>query len=1202
MHLHKSTYYEQNGNHINFVDNFVSNLFENSFTKPLKSCELITINKTNKTINDKIKIDKNDVINSDIIRKINVKKIEPYNNTNILNKPFKESFPSKRKIKSSLKFKNILSNYYNILNEDKKKEKRNDLKFGHKYKAGVVLSKRSHNIENFEEERILKKIKNINNNKNFNLFNFFKKIKKVSETLLKTNQICNSDSNYEGEKTQSECIEYSSNELCCNQNENKFFYDDIIICNVKNKRNKRKNVRLLGAEKRKRNISGKKNCLFLYPYNQMNITPSKIVNLQNKYVYTIPISYVNYSYISNTSITSYFKNNCKNVKLHNLCRSFVKPNNVIKKHIKKKLKFNKVKNYYNKDNIDEKDFSQKKDANNIKNVCEYRKYEIPQLKNISNNVYSFQSYFVNNCFNEKNKKFQILEKKCNPNIVVIKYDNKNRKPKIYWVQRIFFKGWEKKNYNKIQKYEQNIRLCCISGLREKCRNGIIYQIVKNKCTYTIEEINQGRMKMDMFEKVAHNNISKKNYYQNKERQNMSNIQKNMQIFHHEIPIDNTYRHINQHIPDKNSYKQKNEHQFVIVKDKFKYGTTNNKQQNIDFNELNNASTYSGNQIMYYYSKKNDTHINYIIKNNIYNQNNNVQNQISSRDCRIFENRQEHNESCFNIFNNPSEGVENKKCNEILEYNDKTIKKENNYSYNEFKKKKYLIEWYPGFNVPIGTYGRAILRKALHQKRMTNIKKYDELLSSNNLFPTSRSTFGDMKIRDLYRAAYILDVWDIAEKYCLLACERNGYKREWISMLKQNNKKITIKALKEIRNKHIAKNKQSKTLNRKMEKERKTNEQGNNKNAKPKESYHIYNSLTHTNNLLNTKKENIDSAISNYICMSNNIDNKMNKVKNIPVQFSRENCENKCSTSYNMDIIKNEYIKQNIMQNEKKNNLISVVCSSNIQEGKKTENNHQSIINNSSVLLSQKIEQINNNINMYIHKRNDDDIKKHDHISKNFINILPNKTNHKKNNQMMDNQFITLVMQNKICQINYNPNINSLNTKNIYSQKYQKKSMQKDELKNVDARIIPSNIIYDKNHRYYYYMNGAESENYGMRQLIYQTKTQINKYGIHDNCKMRSENFNSAFNMPVLFNSLNNDCYNSVQAYAKITNPSKNMNPNICNTINDRNNNNINKLNNHNQTEFQINTYDNKSCNGQNNIMYHKNGKEYFNMDIQSKYI
>ncbi|ANQ09476.1 Uncharacterized protein PCOAH_00044960 [Plasmodium coatneyi] len=115
---------------------------------------------------------------------------------------------------------------------------------------------------------------------------------------------------------------------------------------------------------------------------------------------------------------------------------------------------------------------------------------------------------------------------------------------------------------------------------------------------------------------------------------------------------------------------------------------------------------------------------------------------------------------------------------------------------------YLIEWFPGFDIPIGTYGRAILRKALHQKRMTDVKRCDEILSSNGLFPTSRSTFGDMKIKDLYRAAHILGIWNVAEKYCLLACERNGYKREWIDMLKRSGVKITMKALKELRSRYL----------------------------------------------------------------------------------------------------------------------------------------------------------------------------------------------------------------------------------------------------------------------------------------------------------------------------------------------------------------------------------------------------------------
>ncbi|GAW82467.1 hypothetical protein PGO_124650 [Plasmodium gonderi] len=127
---------------------------------------------------------------------------------------------------------------------------------------------------------------------------------------------------------------------------------------------------------------------------------------------------------------------------------------------------------------------------------------------------------------------------------------------------------------------------------------------------------------------------------------------------------------------------------------------------------------------------------------------------------------------------------------------------------------YLIEWYPGFDIPIGTHGRSILRKALHQKRMTNVKMCDELLSSNNLFPTSRSTFGDMKIKDLYRAAHILGVWNVAEKHCLLACERNGYKKEWISMLKKSGIKVTIKALKEMRSRYLMNTKKIKNSNKK----------------------------------------------------------------------------------------------------------------------------------------------------------------------------------------------------------------------------------------------------------------------------------------------------------------------------------------------------------------------------------------------------
>ncbi|SCO68830.1 hypothetical protein, conserved [Plasmodium vivax] len=161
-----------------------------------------------------------------------------------------------------------------------------------------------------------------------------------------------------------------------------------------------------------------------------------------------------------------------------------------------------------------------------------------------------------------------------------------------------------------------------------------------------------------------------------------------------------------------------------------------------------------------------------------------------------------------------------------------LKKSTNETFQKKSQNSYLIEWYPGFDIPIGTYGRAILRKALHQKRMTDVKKCDELLSSNGLFPTSRSTFGDMKIRDLYRAAHILGVWNVAEKYCLLACERNGYKREWIAMLKSSGVKVTIKALKELRSRHLLTSKHFSTSGKK--KQISSNSSSNNNRAKKRD--------------------------------------------------------------------------------------------------------------------------------------------------------------------------------------------------------------------------------------------------------------------------------------------------------------------------------------------------------------------------------
>lgn len=122
-------------------------------------------------------------------------------------------------------------------------------------------------------------------------------------------------------------------------------------------------------------------------------------------------------------------------------------------------------------------------------------------------------------------------------------------------------------------------------------------------------------------------------------------------------------------------------------------------------------------------------------------------------------------------------------------------------------KRPIINWYPGFDIPIGTTGRAILRKALHQKRIRDIEKCDKLLVEHGLRPTTRSTFGDMKISELYLAAHLLEVWDVAEYQCLRTCVKSGYKLEWIYQLKQQGTRITTKALREIKDQYLTMNKE-----------------------------------------------------------------------------------------------------------------------------------------------------------------------------------------------------------------------------------------------------------------------------------------------------------------------------------------------------------------------------------------------------------
>lgn len=110
----------------------------------------------------------------------------------------------------------------------------------------------------------------------------------------------------------------------------------------------------------------------------------------------------------------------------------------------------------------------------------------------------------------------------------------------------------------------------------------------------------------------------------------------------------------------------------------------------------------------------------------------------------------------------------------------------------------IICWYPGFNLPIGTRGRSLLRKDLHRQRSISTSNCDNMLVSNKLNITNRSTFGDMRIADLYHSAHVLGIWNSAAHYCLETCERRGFRKEWILCLKESGYEINMNNLKEIK--------------------------------------------------------------------------------------------------------------------------------------------------------------------------------------------------------------------------------------------------------------------------------------------------------------------------------------------------------------------------------------------------------------------
>ncbi|GFE55491.1 CCAAT-box DNA binding protein subunit B, putative [Babesia ovis] len=110
----------------------------------------------------------------------------------------------------------------------------------------------------------------------------------------------------------------------------------------------------------------------------------------------------------------------------------------------------------------------------------------------------------------------------------------------------------------------------------------------------------------------------------------------------------------------------------------------------------------------------------------------------------------------------------------------------------------LIRWYPGFNIPIGTGGRTNLRKVLHMDRLKNAELCDPVLAANGMKIATKSTFGDMTIVELYKAAYVLGLWDVAAYNCLKTCKRRGYSYRWIHQLQLKNRRVTLDALKYLR--------------------------------------------------------------------------------------------------------------------------------------------------------------------------------------------------------------------------------------------------------------------------------------------------------------------------------------------------------------------------------------------------------------------
>nr|CEL68365.1 TPA: hypothetical protein BN1204_041335 [Neospora caninum Liverpool] len=100
--------------------------------------------------------------------------------------------------------------------------------------------------------------------------------------------------------------------------------------------------------------------------------------------------------------------------------------------------------------------------------------------------------------------------------------------------------------------------------------------------------------------------------------------------------------------------------------------------------------------------------------------------------------------------------------------------------------QWLLEWFPGFDIPIGLEGRAYLRRLLNHRRAEDPAAF--LLAAHGIklgrgVPGHTSNWGSMKVKELLHAAYLLGCWSAVERLCINFCQANGLKTEWIQELK-----------------------------------------------------------------------------------------------------------------------------------------------------------------------------------------------------------------------------------------------------------------------------------------------------------------------------------------------------------------------------------------------------------------------------------